>query len=571
MNLYRTLPAPHLFVALGLLAAIGCGRGDADKAQGATSAGSTQAPAGDAAAGIRAIVAAERPVFAADDPEGKRTWKAVRAFYEQHGYAPAWFEDGKPRAQVQVLRDAVKNASAEGLNPAHYDVQFVDTLKPEHSFFGGDHLPADAVADADTRLTYTLARYADHLLRGRVRPGDVDKHWFGNQRDTDVAKVLKESLASPDLRASLAALAPRHPEYQALKKALAAHREIAAHGGWPAVPADALSLKPGKPGASVATLRARLVVSGDLPSGPVPAQPVFDAPLREGLKRFELRHGLKEDGLVDKETLAALNVPVEDRIRQIELNLERWRWLPEELGRRHILVNIPSFQLTGYDDGRPTIEMRVVAGKQDSPTPIFSDDMTTVVFSPYWNIPPDIAREETIPAMQSDPGYMAKNDLEVVRGTQVISPYSADWSDADVRIRQRPGAKNSLGLVKFLFPNVFDVYLHDTPADNLFARTGRDYSHGCVRVEKPFELAQWVMRSQPEWTPERIDEAMHAGVEKHVAIKEKIPVHIVYHTAWVAADGLVHFLPDVYGHDAAQEKVLPASPPPVAPARIARN
>jgi murein L,D-transpeptidase YcbB/YkuD len=213
--------------------------------------------------------------------------------------------------------------------------------------------------------------------------------------------------------------------------------------------------------------------------------------------------------------------------------------------------------------------MRVVTGKTESPTPIFNDQMTTVVFSPYWNVPPDIAREEVLPAALKDPSYLAANNLELVRGTRVVDPWNADWNDPEVRVRQRPGPKNSLGHVKFMFPNQFDVYLHDTPADSLFVRVERGYSHGCVRVEKPFELAQWVLQGDPKWTPEAIRSAMDAGEERHVALKDKIPVYIQYQTAWVDAQRGVQFREDIYGHDAAQRRILPASPAPAPPSRVA--
>ena len=326
-------------------------------------------------------------------------------------------------------------------------------------------------------------------------------------------------------------------------------------------------------------LRAHLIATGDLsPSAPAPAPaavsaaspappaaaapaPIFDRETQDALKRFERRHGLGADGRLGRDVLAALDVPVEERIRQIELNLERWRWLPETLGTSYVLVNIPTFQLTAVDHGRAALEMKVVTGKQQSPTPIFSDDMTTVVFSPYWNVPPDIARNETIPAVMRDPGYLGRNNLEVVRAGRVLDAWSVDWSSpGNVQFRQRPGAHNALGGVKFMFPNQFDVYLHDTPADALFARIERDYSHGCVRVEKPFELAQWVLRDQPQWTPEKIKAAMESGKEQHVALKQHIPVYILYETVWVDDDGTVEFRGDIYGHDARQEQIAVPAP-----------
>jgi len=274
---------------------------------------------------------------------------------------------------------------------------------------------------------------------------------------------------------------------------------------------------------------------------------------------------------IDRAALSALNVPVEERIEQLTLNMERWRWLPESLGERHIIVNVPTYQLDVYENGHVVLPMRVVTGKKDNPTPIFMDKMESVVFSPYWNVPPDIARNETIPAVMSDPGYLARNEMELVKGKRVVSPRSVSWAAVeagDYTFRQRPGEKNALGHVKFLFPNQFDVYLHDTPADSLFARTERSFSHGCVRVEKPEELAEYVLRAQPEWTRERIIAAMHSGSEKWVTLKEPLPVYILYMTAWVNPDGAVQFREDIYGHDQKQEKLLPLLSP--APTRVAQ-
>jgi murein L,D-transpeptidase YcbB/YkuD len=385
----------------------------------------------------------------------------------------------------------VHAAREEGLDPEDYDLNALDVLRTEKSRnpFKKDALPPEHVAEADLRLTYMFIRYATHLLLGRVEPSEVDPHWFGQQRRVDLVGLLNRALDSGDVAEALRSVLPWHSQYVALKRERARYREIAARGG---------ALGP--------------------------------------------------------EDLAAMHVSAEDRVAQIELNLERWRWLPEELGERYIIVNIPTFQLQAVEQGKVALSMRVVAGKADeTPTPIFSDEMTEVVFRPYWWVPTSILRKEIIPAVLRDPDHLARHELEVVQNGQVVSPSSLDWTDPDLRVqvRQRPGAKNSLGLVKFVFPNKFDVYLHDTPADSLFEQVERDFSHGCVRVEKPVELAQWVLRDQSEWTPEKIQAAMHAGREQHVALKRRIPVYIVYATAWVdeAGGGRLNFRPDIYGHD----------------------
>jgi murein L,D-transpeptidase YcbB/YkuD len=245
---------------------------------------------------------------------------------------------------------------------------------------------------------------------------------------------------------------------------------------------------------------------------------------------------------------------------QIAMNLDRWRWLPDDLGTRYIIVNVPSFHMEARDAAQPTLQMKVVVGTPEHKTPIFSDTMTTTVFSPYWNVPDSIVEGETAPAAARDPGFLQRNNIEILRlskgGAKPVDPSTVNWDDPEelkaLAFRQKPGAKNALGHVKFLFPNPYDVYLHDTPADALFARPGRAFSHGCVRVEQPEALAKWVLTDAPEWTDEKIREAMQAGDEQHVKLKQEIPVHIVYFTAWADDAGSVRLVPDVYGYDAIQ-------------------
>jgi len=262
--------------------------------------------------------------------------------------------------------------------------------------------------------------------------------------------------------------------------------------------------------------------------------------------------------VVGAAAVAQMNVPVDQRIAQIALNLERWRWLPPTLGERYILVNIPEYRLEGWDHDRVPLSMRVVVGKKDTPTPIFTDDMTHIVFAPYWNVPSDIARKETVPSVLKDPDFLTRTNMEVLdKSGTPVDPSSIDLENAGAyRFRQRPGSSNSLGLVKFMFPNQFNVYLHDTPTDSLFARAMRSFSHGCVRLEQPVELARYVLGDQPDWTAERIDEAMHAGQERTVKLTQALPVYLGYWTARVSADGLLQFRGDLYGIDARQTTIL---------------
>ncbi len=514
------------------------------------------------------------PAYVSSDEQGPGLWKTARAFYERHGHQPVWMEGSRPQDEAAALPAVIDAARADGLDPADYDLGPTAELLEGRSKnpFKRRALKPEQVAEADLRLTYTFLKLASHILTGRVEPATVDAHWFGQRRQVDLGAVLDRALGGTGVAPALQGLVPQHEQYALLKQTLQKYREIEQRGGWPTNVATHAKLRDGVRDAGVAVLRQRLAATGELPAEAASSD-VVDAALVEALERFERRHGLPDDGVLDAEAVRALNVPVAERVRRIELNLERWRWLPESFGDRYVLVNVPTFTLTAVDGGKPALMMRVVAGEKENPTPIFSDQMTTVVFSPYWNIPETIARKETIPAVLRDPEYLRKNDLELVRGSQVVHPASVDWTDddPDFRIRQRPGAKNSLGQVKFMFPNQFDVYLHDTPADSLFNAAQRGFSHGCVRVERPRALAQWVLAGQEEWTPEKIDAAMRSGEERHVALERKVPVYIVYQTVWVDGDGVVHFATDLYGHDARQLGLTaPAAPRPPAP-RVARR
>jgi murein L,D-transpeptidase YcbB/YkuD len=493
-------------------------------------------------------------------PRADTLWKSARRFYENNGHAPVWVGAAGPTARAHQFERVRAGVLQDGLDPASYDLRGGEPLEPRsgrswNPLGRKDAAPAQ-VAEAEVRYTAAFLKLASELLVGRVDPVRVDPSWFGQYRLSAPERLL-ENAARGSVEDSLRGLVPHHPQYASLRQAMQRYLALAAAGGWPT---GFTTGRGGLAGPEAAALRQRLAAEGDLPKDAAAGTGAgMDAALREALRRFETRHGLVADGRLDAGVVRALNVPVERRLRQLELNLERWRWLPESLGRRHIVVNLPSYSLAAVEEGRVALSMRVVIGTLDNPTPIFSDRMTHVVFSPYWNVPPRIAREEIRPALMRDPGYLFRNDMEVVRDARVVSPWSVDWEAGGYTVRQRPGPGNALGHVKFIFPNTFDVYLHDTPADRLFDTNERTFSHGCVRVEQPAELARWVLRGQPEWTPERIQAAMDARSERHVAVADPVPVYLVYATAWVE-EGVVNFRDDVYGHDARQLRLLPPSP-----------
>ncbi len=478
---------------------------------------------------------------------------AVRAFYAQTDTTLAWSRN-EPSQQTDRALSVLSSAGAHGLDPEAYQLA---ALTAERDVLA--RKPASerrqALAVFDVRLTAALIRLGRDVAGGRIDPRGISRLWKAQREMPDLAVTLAAS--RDDVSQWLTSIQPRHPEYVALMRGLAALQGAEAKGGWPSVPRLGVSRGAVHPG--VAVLRKRLAASGDLGSASLDGNR-YDASLEAAVRVFQDHHGLPSTGRLDPKTLAALNVPLRVRLQQVALNLERWRWLPDDLGARHFRVNVPYFHLEAYEQGRVVFDIRAIVGKPGNETPIFSDSMTHVVMSPYWNIPPKIATDETLPAASADPDYLDRQNIEVVRVSDgqaaVVDPATLDWDDdgalEGLRFRQRPGAGNALGFVKFMFPNAYDIYVHDTPADALFTRLGRAFSHGCVRVEEPVALARYVLRDQTRWTPEAIEAAMHAGTETHVKLREAIPIHILYFTSWVDGKGGLHFRDDVYGYDRKQ-------------------
>lgn len=467
-------------------------------------------------------------------PDGttQRANPGLPCFYERRGFTPAWIADTGLRPEADDLLAAVEDAASDGLRSEDYHLTGLrqQVAQARSRAAQGD------LAELDLQLTDAFLRLGADLRYGRVNPELIYSDCDIDIPEVDIPAVLESALAATaagSLRQAIADLAPPHEGYRALKEALARFRETAARGGWPSVPAGP-TLKPGEKSERVTALRARMEASGDL-QPQTSEKDLFDAPLEAAVKAFQEKHGLDTDGAVGPGTLEALNATAADRVRQIEINLDRWRWLPRDLGERHLIVNIAGFWLDVVEAGAPVLSMRVVAGKPTSRTPMFSGTMTNVVLNPYWNVPPGILKNEILPKLARDPGYLARQNMERVPGGGV---------------RQRPGPNNALGKVKFLFPNRFNVYLHDTPSRSLFSRAVRTFSHGCIRVEKPLDLAEYLLKDDPAWTREKIEKAMgKSGRESWVKVPNPLPVHLVYWTAWVDAAGVTQFRKDVYGRD----------------------
>ncbi|KPL19646.1 MAG: hypothetical protein AMJ92_02290 [candidate division Zixibacteria bacterium SM23_81] len=492
-------------------------------------------------------------------------------FYERRAYRPAWSGDSGPLSRIDDLIKAIGQADREGLRPADYHLARLQTTLEEIRQNQKKRLPLNPhrLADLDLLATDAFLILGSHYLAGRINPETIDPEWVANRRETDLAVVLQKALDANHIKAALEDLLPQQPGYGRLKEALLKYRDLSARGGWPSVP-DGPKLQKGDRGLRVALLRSRLVSEGVLRQGESVEAELFDNLLDEAVRQFQQRHGLDTDGVVGPATLGALNVSAQERVRQIEVNMERWRWLPQELGQQYILVNIANFELDVVEDGQPILVMKVVVGMDYRRTPVFSDKMTYLVLSPCWNVPPSIAVEDKLPLIRKDPGYLAKQNMKLIGGggseTKEIDPMTVDWSKVtaesfNYRLRQAPGPWNALGRVKFMFPNKFNVYLHDTPSRELFAKPERTFSSGCIRLEKPIELAQYLLREDPKWSPENILAAIDKRVEQTVQLPKKVPVHLLYWTAWVTEDGAAHFRKDIYGRDKLVAAALAEKPP----------
>ncbi|CAA9244888.1 MAG: L,D-transpeptidase YcbB [uncultured Adhaeribacter sp.] len=499
------------------------------------------------------------------EPEFKQHRAVTMLFYRSRDFRLGWFKNGKLVPQANTFINVINKADREGLNPADYKIKDFKTLFQKYETAPSDSVKQQLREEIDVALSASYFNYASDFYRGAVNPRELDNiEWSVKRNKIKLHKALQTILRERDSRYPYYQFEPLHNEYNQLRTALQQYRNIQKSGGWPKIAALAANLHKGDTSAAVPLLRRRLLPANRV-NIPRPNPNLFDEELELAVRDFQERQGLKPDGAIGKETLRMMNVSVDDRIDQIIINMERWRWIPKpkEMERKHIFVNIPEYILYVKDKGKTVMNMRVVVGKTMNSTPIFSDKLEYIVFSPYWNVPFSIIDEEMKPKIMADPGWLERMDMEVVKGSGKnavpVDPYSIDWSSITKEnfkyvVRQRPGPKNPLGDIKFIFPNEYEVYLHHTAAEELFNQTQRGFSHGCIRVEKPVQLAQFLLAGKTQWTETTITEAMHAGAERYENLAEKIPVYIVYFTAWVDEKGRIHFRDDIYGHDKELEK-----------------
>ena len=535
-----------------------------------------------------------------------KAYKTLPKLYEGRNYVPLWIENGGPSSQAYEMIEIIRNSDNEALDPDYYNISEIESIlkRIEQDRNSGDSYDALDLAELELLLSNSFLTYTHDLHYGRVRAEQINLELLSGERPVNLPKLLVTAVETDQVQETLEGLLPKYPMYAMLRISLKEYREIAAKGGWQPV-AYGDKFKKGARGQRVLALSKRLKVTGELDSS-IPGSEVFDDSLDQAVRKYQQRNGLYVDGVVGESTIEALNVPVEERISQIELTMERWRLLPQYLGNRYILVNIANYHLYGIENNNDTINMRIVVGKPQWNTPMFSEEMTHLIINPYWNIPPSIFKDDIAPKIMEDSEYMSKQNMDalglkapekiVVEEAEVVEVVenveATEVTDGDntgetelseveiqnkkaqeeyiskvlsgkYRLRQNPGPGNPLGRIKFLFPNKHSVYLHDTPNRGFFKKAQRNFSHGCIRVEKPLELAEFVLSSNPSWTQNTIQSSINKMKTKTVHLDESITVYILYFTTWVDNEGTVNFHKDIYGLDKTLYNALRTTRPQV--------
>ncbi|MEX2526050.1 MAG: L,D-transpeptidase family protein [Gemmatimonadota bacterium] len=501
----------------------------------------------------------------------------ILEFYRSRLFRPAWMEDGDLSARGREVLAQVQGIRSHGLRPEDYHLPLLDSLLQQWGV--GGEAEVRRRVDVDLLLSDAFLLLATHLQWGRVDSDSRRPRWVPGGDGMDMMQLLHDGVEGMGPTRVVESLLPEEAGYDALRQELNRLRQLAFRGGWARIEPGEL-LEEGMRHPRVAQLRSRLEASGELPStanrgatweGEGGWDPhYFDASISRAVRLFQERQGLESDGRVGALTLAAMNISLDYRISQVEINLERWRWLPPSLGRRHIAVNTADFSVEVVEDGEAVLRMRSIVGRGYRQTPAFSSEMTYLVLSPYWHVPPGIAAADVFPRLQSDPGYLRANRMIVLEQAtnRRVDPGSVDWLamtsqefNRTYRVRQDPGPWNSLGQVKFMFPNRHNVYLHDTPARDLFRQNVRDFSSGCIRIEDPLELAAYLLQGDPSWNTERMKAVVDEGMERNVPLPEAISVHIHYWTAWVDREGVLQFRTDLYQRDLPVRRALDQDPP----------
>ena len=518
--------------------------------------------------------------------------KGLPKLYEENGYSLFWITPNGPSPEAYEMVEIIRNSDNEAFTPQDYNIEEIESTltRMDNDNKSGNSYNAEDLAELELLLSNAFLSYGHDLHYGRVRAEQINLELLSGEKPANITQILIQATSTGDVEGALNTLMPKYPMYGKLKVSLKEYKEIASNGGWQPFPYGE-KFQRGARGNRVVALRERLKATGELDSA-APDSKVFDETLEIAVKKYQERNGLYVDGVVGKSTIEALNVPVQERISQIELTMERWRLLPQYMGSKYILVNIANYHLYGVENNHDALTMRIVVGKPEWNTPMFSEEMTHIVLNPYWNIPPSILKDDIAPRIRQDSQYLSKKgidavglkapakivvekseEVEVAENVEAASEtegsesgerqlseaeiqnkkaqeeYIAKVLSGNYRLRQNPGPGNPLGQIKFLFPNKHSIYLHDTPNRGFFKRAQRNFSHGCIRVEKPLDLAEFVLAANAEWTPNKIQSSINSRKTKTVRLNQTIPVYILYFTSWVDDQGNVNFHKDIYGLD----------------------
>jgi L,D-transpeptidase YcbB len=510
---------------------------------------------------------AENPKYSAADLEKTTDQKpalnnrdlCLAVIYHTTGSIPLWISETGPDSRATIILKFLMNSAEEGLNPEKYEIGEIADL-------WAATVPA-FLTRLDTLLTYNLVKYIHDISYGQIQPLTPNNTVFAEagEMSFDIVAAIKNALAAPDLAAYLTSLAPAHKHYQDLKKALKVYRSIAASGGWKRIPEGA-TLRPGETDDRLQLIYKRMLAPG-IPPIPPPESKVYGNPLQKAVARFQQLNGISADGVIGPQTLAAMNVPASRLVEQIIVNMARWRWQSHELGKKYVLINIAGYNLTAFKDEEIVLNFPVIIGQLQHQTPVFSDSIKYIEFNPFWNITPSIAKNEELPHLKKNSRYLTDRHVRLFSSWEVdateLDSTTVNWHQvspsrmAGFKLRQDPGPWNALGRIKFVFPNKYSIYMHDTPAHDLFSRTKRDFSHGCIRLSNPLALAIFALEDQGKgWTREKIESFFDSGKRMVINLSPSLPIHITYQTTWVDKDGQIHFNRDIYSRDEKLFKVL---------------
>jgi L,D-transpeptidase YcbB len=477
----------------------------------------------------------------------------VKRFYEMEQFHSVWIQDGRPNDKAWQALNILESRAV---------LEFPGVDYKTKSLKSAFHSEAAISADTEVRLSDSLLLYLQHVTAGKTNFQNLYPNWKVERKIIDPVEILMSALKSENFRTYLEGF-PATESYSALRKVLSEYALISEHGGWPSVTAgDSLSF--GMVDSRVLSIRRRLQITQDLPSSESTTSEVFDEALDLAVRAFQSRHGLNVDGVVGTKTLAEMNISVHERIRQLQVNLERLRWMPIDSGSKYVIVNVPAYELDVYNSGQRLFQIRAIVGRKDWCTPIFlSSRITEIILNPYWYVPRNIAVKEILRLVQKNPDYLRKNGIKVFRGDDAsheVPGNSINWihikpESFPYQLRQEPGASNSLGRIKFVFPNECGCYIHDTPNKDLFAKDFRSFSHGCIRIENPLALASFLFGEDPSWTVDQIENHIDSGITQTIGLPDSCPLYLVYLTAW-ADNNTAQFRQDIYGQDRIVARAL---------------